>query len=70
MASEFHNLLVENLPRMRAYALMLTRNPAQAIGLKDRGEIASGLRADFIRVKEAGGMPVVRGSWSRGERAF
>jgi RNA polymerase sigma-70 factor (ECF subfamily) len=30
MASEFHNLLVENLPRMRAYALMLTRNPAHA----------------------------------------
>ena len=30
MASEFHNLLVENLPRMRAYALMLTRNSAQA----------------------------------------
>lgn len=30
MASEFHTLLVENLPRMRAYALMLTRNPAQA----------------------------------------
>lgn len=30
MASEFHKLLVENLPRMRAYALMLTRNAAQA----------------------------------------
>ena len=30
MASEFRDLLVENLPRMRAYALMLTRNAAQA----------------------------------------
>jgi alpha-D-ribose 1-methylphosphonate 5-triphosphate diphosphatase len=48
----------------------VARNPAQAIGLKDRGEIAPGLRADFIRVKEAGGMPIVRGSWCRGERAF
>ncbi|NKE68001.1 alpha-D-ribose 1-methylphosphonate 5-triphosphate diphosphatase [Ramlibacter sp. RBP-2] len=48
----------------------VTRNPAQAIGLADRGEIAPGRRADFIRVKEAAGMPVVRGTWCRGERAF
>lgn len=48
----------------------VTRNPAQAIGLDDRGQIAPGLRADFIRVKESGGMPIVRGSWCRGERAF
>jgi alpha-D-ribose 1-methylphosphonate 5-triphosphate diphosphatase len=48
----------------------VARNPTQAIGLKDRGEIAPGLRADFIRVKEAGDMPIVRGSWCRGERAF
>jgi alpha-D-ribose 1-methylphosphonate 5-triphosphate diphosphatase len=46
------------------------RNPAQAIGLMDRGEIIAGLRADFLRVKESGGMPIVRGSWCRGERAF
>lgn len=48
----------------------VTRNPAHAIQLDDRGEIAAGLRADFIRVKEVGGMPIVRGSWCRGERAF
>ncbi|AEG93339.1 alpha-D-ribose 1-methylphosphonate 5-triphosphate diphosphatase [Ramlibacter tataouinensis] len=45
-------------------------NPAQALGLPDRGEIAPGRRADFIRVREVGGMPVVRGAWCRGERAF
>jgi alpha-D-ribose 1-methylphosphonate 5-triphosphate diphosphatase len=45
-------------------------NPARAIGLQDRGEIAPGLRADLIRVKEVGGMPVVRGAWCRGARAF
>jgi alpha-D-ribose 1-methylphosphonate 5-triphosphate diphosphatase len=48
----------------------VTRNPARALNLGDRGELAPGLRADFIRVKESGGMPVVRGAWCRGERAF
>lgn len=45
-------------------------NPARAIGLQDRGEIAPGLRADLIRVKEVEGMPVVRAAWCRGERAI
>jgi alpha-D-ribose 1-methylphosphonate 5-triphosphate diphosphatase len=48
----------------------VSRNPARALDLQDRGEIAPGQRADFIRVKEAAGMPVVRGTWCRGERAF
>lgn len=47
-----------------------SRNPARALGLQDRGEIAPGQRADVIRVREVGRMPVVRGAWSRGERAF
>jgi alpha-D-ribose 1-methylphosphonate 5-triphosphate diphosphatase len=44
-------------------------NPARAVGLEDRGELAPGRRADLIRVKEVGGMPVVRATWCRGERA-
>jgi alpha-D-ribose 1-methylphosphonate 5-triphosphate diphosphatase len=48
----------------------VARNPAQAIGLADRGEIAQGQLADFIRVRESGGMPIVRGTWCKGERAF
>jgi alpha-D-ribose 1-methylphosphonate 5-triphosphate diphosphatase len=40
-----------------------------AIPGRDRGGIAVGKRADLIHVKEVGGMPVVRGSWCRGERA-
>jgi alpha-D-ribose 1-methylphosphonate 5-triphosphate diphosphatase len=48
----------------------VTRNPAHAIGLTDRGEIAPGLRADILRVRQVAGMPVVRGAWCRGERAF
>ncbi len=48
----------------------VSRNPARAVGLEDRGEIAPGRRADLIRVKEVAGMPVVRGSWCRGARAY
>lgn len=48
----------------------VTRNPAQAIGLIDRGEVAAGMRADLIRVQECAGMPIVRGSWCRDQRAF
>jgi alpha-D-ribose 1-methylphosphonate 5-triphosphate diphosphatase len=48
----------------------VSRNPAQAVGLADRGEIAAGKRADFIRVREVDAMPVVRGSWCKGARAI
>jgi alpha-D-ribose 1-methylphosphonate 5-triphosphate diphosphatase len=47
---------------------LVTRNPAQALGLHDRGEIAAGKRADLIRVAKAGDTPVVRGVWRGGER--
>ena len=48
----------------------VTRNPARAIGLTDRGELAVGQRADLIRVRASKGMPIVMGSWSRGQPAF
>ncbi|MDR3471488.1 MAG: alpha-D-ribose 1-methylphosphonate 5-triphosphate diphosphatase [Devosia sp.] len=47
---------------------MVTRNPARAVGLDDRGEIAVGKRADFVRVRLIDGAPVVRGVWRQGER--
>ena len=46
----------------------VTRNPARAAGLDDRGEIAIGKRADLVRVRVVGGLPVVRGVWRQGER--
>ena len=55
-----------NLPRALA---TVTRNPARALGLADRGELAPGKRADILRVKEVGGMPIVRATWCRGVRA-
>jgi alpha-D-ribose 1-methylphosphonate 5-triphosphate diphosphatase len=47
---------------------MATRNPARAIGLDDRGEIAAGLRADLVWLRDLDGMPQLRGVWCAGER--
>jgi len=46
----------------------VTCNPARIVGLHDRGEIACGLRADFIRVRLHDGLPVVLGVWKAGQR--
>tara|TARA_R110002020_G_scaffold47707_36_gene135917 strand:+ start:408 stop:1544 length:1137 start_codon:yes stop_codon:yes gene_type:complete len=46
----------------------VTRNPAHAAGLTDRGEIAIGKRADLVRVQVIDGLPMVRGVWRQGKR--
>ncbi len=48
----------------------VTRSPARATGLADRGEIAPGMRADLVRVHRGGEVPVVRRVWRGGERVF
>ncbi|MGV8855115.1 MAG: alpha-D-ribose 1-methylphosphonate 5-triphosphate diphosphatase [Devosia sp.] len=58
---------VEGLGLPAALATV-TGNPARAAGLADRGEIAIGKRADLVRVRVVGGLPVVRGVWRQGER--
>jgi alpha-D-ribose 1-methylphosphonate 5-triphosphate diphosphatase len=46
----------------------VTKAPAEAVGLHDRGEIAVGKRADVIRVHIARDIPVVREVWREGQR--
>jgi alpha-D-ribose 1-methylphosphonate 5-triphosphate diphosphatase len=46
----------------------VTKTPAEAVGLSDRGEIAPGKRADVIRVHVARDIPVVRSVWREGHR--
>jgi alpha-D-ribose 1-methylphosphonate 5-triphosphate diphosphatase len=46
----------------------VTKTPAEAVGLADRGEIAMGKRADLIRVHVARDVPVVRSVWREGQR--
>lgn len=47
---------------------VVTRAPARACGFDDRGEIANGLRADLVRVREVDAHPVVREVWALGRR--
>jgi alpha-D-ribose 1-methylphosphonate 5-triphosphate diphosphatase len=58
---------VEGLALPAALATV-TRNPARAAGLDDRGEIAIGKRTDLVQVRVIDGLPVVRGVWRQGVR--
>jgi len=46
----------------------VTKTPAEAVGLSDRGEIVAGKRADLIRVHQRHDVPAVRAVWRAGER--
>jgi len=48
---------------------LVTRVPAETVGLNDRGSIEPGRRADLVRVRHAPGtVPVVRAVWREGVR--
>ncbi len=47
---------------------LVTKNPAEAAGLFDRGEIGVGRKADLVRVCLHHGDPVVRAVWRAGQR--
>ncbi|WJH41826.1 alpha-D-ribose 1-methylphosphonate 5-triphosphate diphosphatase [Aliirhizobium terrae] len=47
---------------------MVTATPARTAGLDDRGRIATGLRADMVRVHRQEGVPVSRAVWRQGRR--
>ncbi|KIN60065.1 Phosphonate metabolism protein PhnM [Sulfitobacter noctilucae] len=54
-----------DLPRAVA---TVTRNPAKAAHLKDRGALAKGSRGDVLRVRMAGELPLLKGVWSQGNK--
>lgn len=58
---------IETISLPQALALV-TERPARTVGLDDRGMIAPGRRADLVRVRWNGGVPVVRGVWREGMR--
>jgi len=47
---------------------MVADTPARMARLSDRGRLAAGLKADLVRVRSIGDMPLVRGVWRAGER--
>ncbi|MCA0995570.1 alpha-D-ribose 1-methylphosphonate 5-triphosphate diphosphatase [Alloyangia pacifica] len=57
--------LWDDLPRGIA---TVSRAPAAASGLDDRGSLAPGLLADVVRVRRIEGQPCLRGVWSHGRR--
>ncbi|TWG91278.1 alpha-D-ribose 1-methylphosphonate 5-triphosphate diphosphatase [Mesorhizobium sp. J18] len=59
--------VVEGISLPRAMA-MVSKNPAEAIGLNDRGAILEGRRADLVRVRVDEHVPVVRTVWREGRR--
>jgi alpha-D-ribose 1-methylphosphonate 5-triphosphate diphosphatase len=46
----------------------VSANPARAVGLHERGEIAAGRRADLVRVRLNGHLPVPLATYRQGER--
>ena len=48
----------------------VTLQPAERVGLTDRGEIAAGKLADLIRVRETKAGPAVVAVWKRGRRVL
>jgi alpha-D-ribose 1-methylphosphonate 5-triphosphate diphosphatase len=49
---------------------MISDHPAQMSGLRDRGRLETGLRADVARVHLHGTLPIVRQVWRAGERVI
>jgi len=49
---------------------MIADSPARMAGLTDRGRLAPGQRADLVRVRLHGDLPVVRQVWVAGERVI
>ncbi|UVK55578.1 alpha-D-ribose 1-methylphosphonate 5-triphosphate diphosphatase [Mesorhizobium sp. AR02] len=59
--------MVEGISLPQAVA-MVSKNPAEAVGLNDRGIIEQGRRADLVRVRVDDHVPVVRTVWRQGRR--
>jgi alpha-D-ribose 1-methylphosphonate 5-triphosphate diphosphatase len=53
---------------LAAAVRLISKNPAEATGLGDRGELALGKRADLVRVNKGGSVPIVRAVWREGRR--
>ena len=60
-----HTQLGLSLP---AAIATVTATPADRAGLADRGRLAPGRRADLVRVRVAGGLPVVQAVWRQARR--
>jgi alpha-D-ribose 1-methylphosphonate 5-triphosphate diphosphatase len=67
LAAAFELIGKAGWPLPRAMATV-SAEPARAVGLHDRGAIAPGLRADFVRVRMHDALPIPRATYRAGER--
>jgi alpha-D-ribose 1-methylphosphonate 5-triphosphate diphosphatase len=69
LTAVFRLLEISKLSLPGAIALV-TANPAQALELRDRGEIAVGKRADLLAVQLVNGLPQVTTTWVAGKAVY
>ncbi|MCC5619905.1 alpha-D-ribose 1-methylphosphonate 5-triphosphate diphosphatase [Nostoc sp. CHAB 5715] len=69
LAAVFRLLEISELNLPQAIALV-THNPAQALKLSDRGEIAVAKRADLLAVEVVNGLPQVTITWVAGKIVY
>lgn len=69
MAACFLARAIDHMDLPKAIRLV-TANPAHAVGLEDRGEIAIGKRADLVRMHFAKDVEAVRNVWREGVRVL
>lgn len=71
MLSAVARLCADGLGGLHDLWPLVAANPAQALGLVDRGRIAPGLRADLVVLDwPADGVPAVRQTWVKGRCAY
>ena len=70
MQSAFHLTLDVPSVSLPEAMRMISYNPAQKVGLTDRGEIKLGKRADLVRVKLVDNIPIIRTVWREGSRVI
>jgi len=68
-------LVDEGICTLPEAVAMVSRAPARAAGLDDRGSLEPGLRADLVQVRitqmaDGARHPVVRGVWRQGRRVI
>jgi len=79
LASDYHPpsmfgaayaLAAEGLCDLATAIGLVTQGPARIAGLRDRGRILPGLRADLVAIETRGAHPVVRQTWVAGKPAL
>jgi alpha-D-ribose 1-methylphosphonate 5-triphosphate diphosphatase len=68
LMAAFHLADAPSIGGLAGAVRLVTKSPAEAAGLVDRGEIVVGRRADLVRVRAHHGEPVARAVWREGVR--